>query len=152
MSRPVLHGQSSNGASPTYRSWRSMRRRINNSRQIGYKNYGGRGIKITPEWDDFRNFLRDMGERPSDATLDRIDPNGDYEPSNCRWASPTDQARNKRDNLLLSYQGETLCAVEWAERLGIAPANLYKRIALGWTHEKAIATPIKLRPNSAVVS
>lgn len=80
----------------THKSWVSMLQRCKNSRRKDFPDYGGRGIKVCERWSDYVNFLADMGERPEGMTLDRIDVNGDYEPSNCRWATPSDQQRNKR--------------------------------------------------------
>ena len=82
--------------SPTYRTWLGMRNRCRNPRSGQYAYYGGRGIAVCDRWNVFENFLSDMGERPAGRSIDRIDVNGNYEPSNCRWATASEQRRNQR--------------------------------------------------------
>ena len=81
---------------PTYRCWVNMKQRCLNPRNSRFKNYGGRGIKICDRWLDFDNFYEDMGEKPEGLSIDRINNNGNYEPGNCRWATPKEQVLNQR--------------------------------------------------------
>jgi len=98
--RKIKHGHAIYGIkSRTYVSWKKMRERCNSPKDIGYKSYGGRGIRVCEEWNNsFVAFLRDMGERPIGKTIDRLDSNGNYELKNCRWATNLQQARNKRNS------------------------------------------------------
>lgn len=94
------HGHSTDGKlSPTYSSWKSMKNRCNNTKSPKYKDYGGRGITICERWSYFENFLEDMGERPKELSLDRIDNESGYSPENCRWATDSQQASNKRHKI-----------------------------------------------------
>lgn len=83
-------------ATPTYRSWASMIARCTNKKHRQFHDYGGRGITVCERWKSFINFLADMGERPAERTLDRVDPDGNYEPGNCRWATALEQRHNRR--------------------------------------------------------
>jgi len=113
----------------SYKAWVGMKKRCNNKKGRNYKDYGGRGIKVCDRWlNSFDNFYADMGESPPNMSLDRIDNNGNYEPSNCRWATQRKQMNNTRRNVRLTYNGITLNMVEWARRLGISRACLWDRL------------------------
>lgn len=90
---------------PTYRVWAEMRRRCSDTGRQGYKNYGGRGIKVCERWLDYTNFLADMGERPNGLSLDRKDNDGNYEPDNCRWATRHQQVLNRRGHGASKFRG-----------------------------------------------
>ncbi len=104
------HGHSPvKGCTSTYRSWAGMVQRCTNPRNLSWPDYGGRGVQVCPRWvASFDNFLADMGEKPSNTSIDRIDNNGNYEPGNCRWATVKEQARNKRRTLLTERKAEEL--------------------------------------------
>ncbi len=103
---------------PLYSSWAAMLDRCRNPNNKSYKNYGGRGIRVCERWHSFAAFLEDMGERPEGCTLDRIDNNGNYEASNCRWATWNVQNNNNRHKVYLTYNGKTLGLKEWSKEPG----------------------------------
>lgn len=99
---------------PEYKIWQGIIQRCENQNDKDYKNYGGRGIRVCDVWHAFDCFLSDMGPRPSNEfSIDRIDVNGNYEQNNCRWATRTEQARNKRNNLIVEINGRRGCLVEF---------------------------------------
>jgi hypothetical protein len=142
---PIKHRQAMGGERGlTYRTWMTMRARCLNENASDYERYGGRGIRICEQWNEFATFLQDMGERPSSKhSIDRIDPNGDYTPDNCRWATMKQQGRNRRNNRMLTFNGETLCLAEWAERIGTSLPALKSRLDVcKYTVEEALTLPI----------
>lgn len=138
--RSTTHGQS---ASSLYAIWDSMHQRCKNPNRRDFENYGGRGIKVCERWATFAAFAADMGDRPAGHSIDRIDPNGDYEPGNCRWASRTQQGRNTTSNRRIEWQGQSLCLSEWAEQLKVNKNTLLARLARGWSVERALTAPIQ---------
>lgn len=139
--RVTKHGHTPRGRcrdSPEYSTWASMRARCIGDTK-SRKHYKDRGIGICKRWDDYAAFLSDMGNRPSSLhSLDRIDVNGDYAPSNCRWATRKEQARNKQVHRNITFCGRTMCLAEWAECLGIPYDTLHSRIRKGMPLEKAM--------------
>jgi hypothetical protein len=130
------------GPSRTYRAWASMLTRCRNSNCDAYPYYGGRGIKACPEWLRFEAFLKDMGEVPAGMTLERKDPDGDYCKENCCWLPRAKQNANKRNNRLITFEGETLHVEEWGRRTGLGD-RLRHRLKKGWPEEKAITKPLR---------
>lgn len=120
--------------------WSDMLERCNNPNSAEAPRYGGRGIKVCEEWMDFENFHKwaiangyDENAKRGDCTIDRIDVNGNYEPSNCRWADMKTQARNRRNNVVIECDGEKHCLSEWAEILGVPYQQLSSRYRRGWS-------------------
>lgn len=118
----------------------SMIQRCKNPNAHEYENYGGRGISVCDEWKDFEAFEAwAMSNGYEDTlTLDRIDTNGNYEPSNCRFVPMNTQQRNRRSNVRITHNGETHCMSEWAEIAGVAYGTFCKRIYAGWSMERAM--------------
>ena len=149
----VIHGYSRvNARTPDYLCWDAMKSRCINSRSANYVNYGARGISVCDRWlgsFGFLNFISDMGSRPSPRhSLDRINNDGNYEPSNCRWATTRQQARNKRTARIVEFNGESLPIVEWSERTGLKYDIIHNRISSGWSPSDALTTPVNGRRNS----
>ena len=137
-----------NGSSRSleYHTWQGMHHRCKRPSSPVYRYYGGRGITVCPEWDNFDKFLQDMGPIPGpDFSLDRIDVNEGYNPSNCRWATWWEQQSNRRDNIYVEVDGERLCASEAARRLGMKPKTLQARLRDGWSAQDALTHPLGKR-------
>lgn len=132
-----VHGHTANGKrSATYRSWLGMIERCENQKHVSYSRYGERGIKVCERWHSFVNFLTDMGERPDAKTLNRKDGSGNYEPSNCEWATIQKQCNTRRNNVQITFSGKTQTPAEWARELQINVKTIYTRICRGFPLEK----------------
>ena len=117
-----------------------------------YAKYGAKGISICDQWMSFEGFYNDMGEPPTSRhTLDRINSRGNYEPSNCRWATYIEQGRNRRDNHLVTYNGETCCLAEWAEKLGVKQHTLRARLVKAGLPPEIAFTMPKHQRNRGIV-
>lgn len=136
------HGMSKTRA---YIAWGNMLARCSNPRHPEFYNYGARGIDVCKEWLEFATFFADMGHPPADKSLDRKNNNLGYSKDNCRWASAYEQSRNKRRNKLLTYDGITLCATDWAARVGLPIGVLYKRLNAGWPISDVISKPLRIK-------
>lgn len=126
-----------------YESWSAMMSRCYKLNDNKYRIYGARGIKVCDRWHDFANFFADMGERAKGLSLDRINVDGNYEPGNCRWATAKEQGRNTRFNRLVSLNGETKSATQWAEERGLSPNLVLTRLRHGWEPARAINEPVR---------
>ena len=140
--------RSTHGKSGTriYHIWQKMKQRCYNEHIDGYKYYGGRGIIICDEWrNNFEFFYKwSISNGYTDKkTIDRIEVNGNYEPSNCRWVTSKEQANTRRSNRIINYKGESKSMKQWADEKGIGYNALCIRIKKGWSIEKALETPVK---------
>jgi len=120
----LKHGKSK--SHPEYKVWKSMRSRCSDKKD---KRYGGRGIRVCRRWGNFELFLKDVGHRPSKKhSLERIRVNGDYKPSNCRWATDYEQRRNKTDNVFLKLDGVIYVMQDFAKIIGVTPMAIVYRL------------------------
>jgi hypothetical protein len=134
----TTHGMSNK--TRTYGIWKGIRKRCHNPKDAAYRYYGGRGIGICKRWESYANFLADMGEAPEGTSIDRINVNGDYSPSNCRWANRKTQQNNTSRNVNLTLKGQTLTVHQWADKCGINYHRLWQRLyRLNWTLERALS-------------
>lgn len=128
---------------PEYASWAAMKNRCNNPGSTHYNRYGGRDIKYDKNWDQFEQFLTDMGKMPEEnMELDRINNDADYSKENCRWATRKEQTRNRGGNRatrLYTFNDKTMCIADWAKEIGITPQSLQKRLNKGWPLELALS-------------
>lgn len=125
-----------------------MRDRCHNPNFKQWKDYGGRGITICKEWDDYRVFERDMSPRPAGTSLERIKTDGNYEPSNCRWATAKEQQRNQRRTIFVTIEGVRYKAIELAEISGLKVDTIVKRAKEGMTYDKLIQKTYYINPQN----
>ena len=138
--------------SPLYRVWAHMMVRCYEPSGEKFHDYGGRGIKVCKRWHSVLNFHADMVESYVDGLqLDRIDNNKGYGPENCKWSSRAEQMRNRRSNILVTIDGETLVLKDWAARFGVNYHAVYHRVkVMGWEPLRALSTPpLRKRPTPA---
>ena len=130
-----LHGLSGH---PLYKVWVQMWQRCVNPNVPNYHIYGGKGIRVCNRWKEFEHFLEDMGERPRGATIDRIDGNLGYTPSNCRWASRIEQNNNTAKNRWVTFKGRRQTVSQWARELNLHKTTILRRLNSGWTDKEAL--------------
>lgn len=135
-----------------YQVWQNMRRRCNDPKNNRYANYGGRGIKVCKEWSDYAVFRKwaqssgyDENAEYGKCTLERINVDGDYEPSNCTWKTIKAQCYNRTSNHTITFNGKTQTLTEWENELGFPSDRLGNRLRKGWSIERAITTPLRSR-------
>ena len=145
----TTHGLS---RTPEYRSWAEMKQRCFNPNHKQYSDYGGRGITVCDRWLNFKNFLADMGSRPSPKhSLDRINNDGDYCPDNCRWATKAEQVNNRRSNRFITIGCVTLNVTQWTKEMSFGRTIIQARLDRGWSELKAVTTPIRVKkPNENI--
>jgi hypothetical protein len=133
-----------------YRIWKCMRTRCEYPSHSSYRNYGGRGITVDPNWQVFENFYADMGEPPAGHSIDRIDANGPYCKQNCRWADSATQASNRpRAGLLIEYRGKTQNVIGWCRELGLSRHLIKKMKASAGISYQAVFDQLSIQPPAA---
>lgn len=132
--------------SEEYKIWANMIYRCRTSTASNFQNYGGRGISVCERWvNSFEHFLADVGERPNKAaTIDRINVNGDYEPTNCKWATPHEQAANRRNTCFVTYEGKEIALPVLCRMKNVDLELVRSRLKRGWVIDRAI-TPVNTK-------
>ncbi len=142
------HGHCVDGSrTGIYETWCNIISRCIYPGDKRYKDYGGRGITVCKRWKKFNNFLTDMGKIPKGCQIDRIDNDGNYCKSNCRWATPKQNSRNKRNNRFMTHNRKTQCLSAWSEEVGIHRATIVDRISRGWSISEALTEPVRNKKN-----
>ncbi len=136
-----------NKRSKTYVTWQNIIQRCTNSNHKHYKHYGGRGIRVCEAWMKFENFFEDMGEKPEELSIDRINNNGDYCKVNCKWSDRKEQHRNTRRAILVTINGVIKPLAEWCEMYQKPYYKVKNRLNLGWTPEEALEIVPRKRKN-----
>lgn len=126
---------------PEYWIWQRMKQRCFDKNVPEYHCYGARGITVCERWLTFENFYADIGPRPLGMTVERIDNERGYEPTNCKWATRKEQRLNTRVTRWITHNGETLCMADWARKSSVSISLLKYRIDHGWPLERALCAP-----------
>ena len=124
----------------TYKCWIDMKSRCFNPKHADFHDYGARGITLCERWLLFENFFADMGEKPKGMSIDRKNNNGNYEPSNCKWATQEEQQNNRRDCVFVSHSGKTQTVAQWARELGVSQSGLRARLNRGMSIQEALTS------------
>ena len=138
---------------PIFTVWSGMMQRCYKKNNKRYARYGGRGIKVCDRWHDVSNFISDMNDKfKPGLTIDRINNDKGYSPKNCRWATRSEQARNYSRNVLLTYNGETLCLADWSIKIGIPYKVLHDRVSRGWSVEDTLTKKVMTTKESSAIA
>ncbi|HQW57347.1 MAG TPA: helix-turn-helix transcriptional regulator [Gammaproteobacteria bacterium] len=138
----ITHGLYSKHKKAHY-IWRGMMARCHNPKNKAFCRYGQRGISVCLSWHNFANFLKDMGEPPIGLTLERLNNDGNYEPSNCRWVSMKSQMNNRRSNHYITFEGRTQTRQQWIDEINIPKSTFANRLKRGWSIQKILHTSIR---------
>ena len=128
---------------PIYGLWHAMHQRCNDVNHPKYIHYGGREINVSPEWYEFENFYRDMGDKPVGMSLERIDNNGDYCKENVVWATAKQQSNNRRNNVVLEHNGKKQTMQQWCDELGLKIGTVWARLNRGWDVSRSLTQEVR---------
>jgi hypothetical protein len=132
---------------PLFKRWKNMMNRCYDSRNKAYKWYGGAGVVVCNEWkNSFAQFIKDTGFPPfKGAQIDRIDGSGNYEPNNVQWVTSSRNNRNRKSSRFITFDGQTLCIADWADKLGLNRKSIMSRLNMGWPIEEVLNAEKKHR-------